>query len=199
MKSKSQKAEELKLLKSKLPKSKITVFTSFSPLTRSGQAKTDLPAGQAGEKGLSVAQMTELKRLLRSMKSEYFVTKKTLIDLAVKDKNYNGLDVYGMDGSVGLVLGLVEGSSAKPGIAVDDDPYAIAKKVYEFSKKNPALNFWGAIMDGKFIGKDVFLEIAKLPSREVLLGRLVGMLTYPIRGLAVALSEVAKRKEAAVN
>lgn len=181
MKSKSQKAEELKLLKEKLPKSKIAVFTSFSPSTRPGQTG-------AGEKGLSVAQMTELKRLLRSMKSEYFVTKKTLIDLALRQaqdkqsgKNYDGLDVYGMEGSVGLVLG-------------EDDPYAVAKKVYEFSKKNPALNFWGAIMDGKFIGKDGFLEIAKLPSREVLLGRLVGMLTYPMRELAVALSEIAKTK-----
>lgn len=182
MKSKLQKSDELKSLQDKLPKSKITVFTSFSPSTRStssgrassGQAKT-------GEKGLSVAQMTELKRLLRSLKSEYFVTKKTLIDLAVKDKQYDGLDIYSMEGSVGLVLG-------------EDDPYTVAKKVYEFSKKNPALHFWGALMDGKFVGKDGFLEIAKMPSKEVLIGRLLGMLTYPMRGLAVVLSEVTKSK-----
>lgn len=167
MKSKTKKAEELGSLKDKFPRSKITVFTSFS---------------KAGEKGLSVSQMTELKRLLRSLNSEYFVIKKTLIDLAIKDKNYDGLDVFNMSGSVGLVLG-------------DDDPYVVAKKVYEFSKKNPALNFWGAIMDGRFINTDAFLEIAKMPSREVLLGRLVGMLTYPVRGLAIALSEVAKKKE----
>ena len=170
MKSKTKKAEELGLLKDKLPKFEIIVFTSFS---------------KTGEKGLSVAQMTELKRLLRSLGSEYFVTKKTLIDLATKDKNYDGLDVYGMDGSVGLVLG-------------GSDYYGVAKSVYNFSKKNPALHFWGALVDGKFIDTDAFLEIAKMPSREVLIGRLVGMLTYPIRGLAVALSEVAKRKEATV-
>ena len=179
MKSKTQKSKELKDLQEKLPKSKITVFTSFS---------------KAGEKGLSVAQMTELKRLLRSLKSEYFVTKKTLIDLATKDGQYDGLDVFGMEGSVGLVLGLVEGSSAKPGIAVDDDPYAVAKKVYEFSRKNPSLHFWGALMDGKFVSKDGFLEIAKMPSKEVLIGRLLGILTYPVRGLAVVLSEIAKTK-----
>src|SRR3989338_11718084 len=98
MKSRIQKSEELKKLKDKLPKSKITVFTSFSPSTSSGQVK-------AGEKGLSVAQMTELKRLLRAMKSEYFVTKKTLMDLALKDKKYDGLDIFGMDGSIGLVIG----------------------------------------------------------------------------------------------
>lgn len=174
MKSKLQKSEELKALKIKLPKSKVTIFTSFS---------------KAGEKGLSVAQMTELKRLLRSFHSEYFVTKKTLMDLALRSKpfdktqggQYDGLDVYSMDGSVGLVLGA-------------DDPYAVSKKVYEFSRKNPALYFWGAIMEGKFLGREAFLEVAKLPSKEVLIDRLVGMLTYPMRGLAVTLSEIAKKK-----
>jgi len=195
MKSKTKKAEELGLLKNKLPKFEIVVFTSFSPSTRSQPSQdSGGQAGQAkaGEKGLSVAQMTELKRLLRPLGSEYFVTKKTLIDLALRstqgkqpDKNYDGLDVYGMDGSVGLVLG-------------GNDPYGVAKGVYNFSKKNPALHFWGAIFGGKFIDTDAFLEIAKMPSREVLIGRLVGMLTYPIRGLAVALNEVAKRKEAMV-
>jgi len=166
MKSRTKKTEELRLLKDKLPKFEIVVFTSFS---------------KAGEKGLSVAQMTELKRSLRSLGSEYFVTKKTLIDLATKDKNYDGLDVYGMDGSVGLVLG-------------GSDSYGVAKSVYNFSKKNPSLHFWGALVDGKFIDADAFLEIAKMPSREVLLGRLVGMLTYPIRGLAVAINEISKKK-----
>ena len=169
MKSRTKKIEELKLLKDKLPKFEIVVFTSFS---------------KAGEKGLSVAQMTELKRSLRSLGSEYFVTKKTLIDLATKDKSYDGLDVYGMDGSVGLVLG-------------GGDPYGVAKSVYNFSKKNPALHFWGAIMDGKFITTDAFLEIAKMPSREVLLGRLVGMLTYPITGLCVVLGEISKQRASA--
>ena len=167
MKSKTEKAKELKSLKTKLPKSQITVFTSFS---------------KAGEKGLSVAQMTELKRLLRSLKSEYVVTKKTLIDLAFQGGKYDGLDVYKMDGSLGLVIS-------------DDDPYGVAKKVYEFSKKNPALHFWGAIMDGKFLNPAGFMEIAKMPSKEVLIGRLLGMLTYPMRGLAVVLAEVAKKKQ----
>ena len=166
MKSKQRKSEELKSLQDKLPKSKLTVFTSFS---------------RAGEKGLSVAQMTELKRLLRSLKSEYFVTKKTLIDLATKDASYDGLDIYKMEGSIGLVLG-------------NQEPYEIAKKIYEFSKKNQALHFWGALMDGRFVSKDGFLEIAKMPSKEVLIGRLLGMLTYPMRGLVVVLSEVAKKK-----
>lgn len=173
MKSRNKKTDELKAIKNRLPQSKMVIFTTFS---------------RAGEKGLSVAQMTALKRLLRSLGSEYFVTKKTLIDLAARDKNYDGLDVYSMEGSVGLVLGPPVGEAGS------GDPYGIAKSVYDFSKKNPALHFWGAIMDGKFIDVNAFLEVAKMPSREVLIGRLLGMLTYPVRGLAVALNEISKRK-----
>jgi len=166
MKTRIQKKEELKSLEKKLPSSRLTVFTSFSP---------------KGEKGLSVAQVQALKRLLREMHSEYVVTKKTLIDIALKDLKYDGIDVFGMEGSVGLVLG-------------DDDPYVVAKKIYEFSRKNQALKFFGAIFEGGVISKERFMELAKMPSKEVLLGRLVMMLMYPIKGLAIALSEISKKK-----
>ena len=166
MKSKQRKQEELSKLTEKLPKSKITIFTSFS---------------KPGEKGLSVAQATQLKRLLRENEADYVVAKKTLMEKAfVKNKD---VDIYQVAGSPGLVLGY-------------GDPYNTAKKVYEFSRKNQALSFWGALMDGKFIDTAAFMEIARMPSKEILLGRLVSMLTYPIRGLAVALAEVAKKKEA---
>jgi large subunit ribosomal protein L10 len=181
MKPKSQKKEELKKLKEKFPKSKITIFTTFS---------------RAGEKGLSVAQMSELKKTLRTINAELFVTKKTLMDLALKDLKSEA-NVYDMEGSVGLVFGVGESSGAKSGISVNDDAYAISKKLYEFSKKNKALQFFGAIFEGNFVNKDGFLEMAKMPSKEVLIGRLLGMLTYPIRGLAVALSEVAKKQGSA--
>lgn len=173
MKPKSQKKEELKKLKEKLPKSKITIFTTFS---------------RAGEKGLSVAQMSELKKALRTMNAELFVTKKTLMDLALKGfKNSPAggeANVYNMEGSVGLVFG-------------NDDAYATSKKLYEFSKKNKALHFFGAIFESHFVGKEGFLEMAKMPSRETLLARLFGMMKYPISGLAIVLSEVAKKKEIA--
>ncbi len=168
MKSKTQKSEELKNLKAKLPKSKITVFTTFS---------------RAGEKGLSVAQMAELKRTLRAMDAEYFVTKKTLMDLVLREAKNEDVDVYNMDGSVGLVLGT-------------GDVYAISKKLYEFAKKNKALQFFGAIFESHFMDKAGFLEMAQMPTKEILIVRLLGMLTYPMRGLAVVLSEVAKKKDA---
>lgn len=167
MKTKAQKKTELKSLQSKLPESKITVFTSFA---------------RTGEKGLSVAQMMQLKRLLREAHSEYVVTKKTLIERAAKDMAKDTeIDVYGMDGSLGLVVG-------------NEEPYGIAKKIYEFSRKNPALKFFGAIIGGAFISKEQFLEMAKMPSKEVLIGRLPGMMKYPITSMYVVMSEIAKNK-----
>ena len=165
MKSKTQKSQDIKKLKEKLPKSKITVFTTFS---------------RAGEKGLSVAQMRELKNSLRGL-AEYFVTKKSLIEKTLRDLKYDGADVYGINGSMGLVFS-------------EGDAYAVSKKLYEFSRKNPALQFFGAIFENSFLGKDAFLEIAKMPSRETLLIRLFGMMRYPLSGLAIVLDQISKQK-----
>ncbi|OGN06545.1 MAG: 50S ribosomal protein L10 [Candidatus Yanofskybacteria bacterium RIFCSPHIGHO2_01_FULL_48_25b] len=179
MKSRQKKEEELKALQSKLPNSQITVITSFARAHSAG-------SGQAGEKGLSVAQMTQLKRLLREVDSEYIVTKKTLIERALGDKE--GLNVSEIPGSPGLVIGR----------GTEDESYGIAKKIYEFAKKNPALQFFGALVNGVFVDKEQFLEMAKMPPREVLIGRLLGMLTYPMKSLAIVLGEVAKKKKATV-
>ena len=168
MKSFKQKKEELEDLKEKLPKSLITIFTTFS---------------KAGEKGLSVGQMTELRRLLKGLNSKLVVTKKTLIDLALKAAGKD-VDVRQMSGSIGLVLG-------------NDDPYAVSKKLYEFSRKNQALHFWGALIDKGFINVEEFLEMAKMPSREALLARLFGMMKYPVTGLCIVLSEITKKQSSA--
>jgi large subunit ribosomal protein L10 len=168
MKTKVHKQSELKTLKDKLPKSTITIFTTFS---------------RAGEKGLSVAQMQELKRAMRSMNSEYLIAKKSLVDIATRDLKYDGVDIYGMQGSVGVVMG-------------NENPYTVAKKLYEFAKKNQALHFFGAIVDGTFVGKEGFIEMALMPSREVLLARLLGMMMYPVSSLAMVLKQIADKKAA---
>lgn len=104
------------------------------------------------------------------------------MDLALKELKSEA-NIYSMEGSVGLILG-------------SGDAYAISKKLYEFAKKNKALQFFGAIFENSFMGKEGFLEMAMMPSREVLLARLFGMMKYPVSGLAIVLSEIAKKKEA---
>jgi large subunit ribosomal protein L10 len=171
MKTRSQKQEELKMLKETLPKSKITIFTTFA---------------RDGEKGLGVKQSQELKKSLRTVQGEYLTAKKSLIDIACKDLNYDGVDVFGMDGSMALVIG-------------HDDPYATAKKLYEFAKKNQALQFFGGVIDNSFLTKEQIMEMATMPSKEVLLARLFGMMKYPISALAMVLNQIAKQKEGAVT
>jgi len=176
MKTKEQKKEDLKKLEAKIPASSITIFSTFA---------------REGEQGLSVGQMQELKRALRGAGVEYFVSKKSIMQKAVQDLNYDDVDIFAMPGSVGLIFG---GTDLEDDKKKESNSYDVAKRVYEFSKKNEALKFFGAFMDGKFVALDEFMEIAKMPSREMLIAKLLGMLTYPVKSLAIVLNETAKQK-----
>ena len=156
MKTKQQKTQDLESLQKRIPDSKITVFTSFA---------------KEGEKGLTVSQMTELRKSLREKGGEYLVSKKTLIKKAVDSDLVNPRE---FEGSVGVVLGF-------------EDPIETAKSVYEFSKKTEALVVHGAIFENGFLDAGQFTELAKLPGREVLLARAIGMMNYPLTGLATVL------------
>jgi large subunit ribosomal protein L10 len=168
MKTKAQKKESIDALAKALPSSTITIFTTFA---------------RAGEPGLSVAQLQELKRALRKIEGEYVVAKKTLVDKAMKDAKYDGLDVFGMDGSMGLVL-------------AHGDTFAVAKEIYKFAKANPALKMFGAWTDGHALSLQELTDMATLPSREELIARLLGMMKYPLSSLAVVLDQVSKKKTA---
>lgn len=172
MKSFQQKKEELAKLKEKLAKSKLTVFTSFA---------------QKGEKGLNVSDMQTLKKNLRKTDSEYTVGKKTLLDKALKSKFRNvdmsgEADIFSFDGSLGVVFGY-------------GDEIAAAKSVYDFSRKNKALKLFGALFGSKFIDAKNFIELAKLPGREVLIGRIMGLMKYHVSLLANVLNQVAKDRK----
>ena len=171
MKSKTQKKKEITKLEEKIPKAVITIFTAFA---------------HGGEKGLTVAQIQELKCKLRSVQSEYITAKKTLLDIALRNLNYDGVDVYAMDGSIGLAIGV----SKNP-----DDAYVISKTLYEFAKKNSALQFFGALSNGVFVDKEHFTKMAKMPSKDGLITHLARMLSFPISRFAVVFNEIAKQKQ----
>lgn len=165
MKTKQQKQSELHKLKEQLPKQETTVFTSFA---------------RQGEPGLTVAQMQQLRRALREVGGSYLTIKKNLVDIAVRDLHYDGLDVFGMTGSIGLVMG-------------EKDGQALMKKVYDFAKKNPALQLFSAINEGAVLSREQVIELASLPSRDVLIARVLGMAKYPIAALAMVLSQIADK------
>lgn len=155
MKTRKQKTESISELKDKVAKSKMVVFTTFA---------------RAGEKGLNVSKMRELKKGLKAVSSKYLVMKKTLTDRALKDAKIKNIDVFGFNGSLGVVFG-------------DGDEAAIAKNLYLFSRANPSLKFFGSIFAKEFINADQFIQLAKLPSRNIMLGRAVSMIGYPLSGL----------------
>lgn len=159
MKTKDQKQKDIEVLSKKLPDSKITVFTTFS---------------KANEGGLTVAQLQELRRALREKKGEYLVGKKTLAKRTLDATGHQDVDPRKFEGSLGIVFGY-------------EDPIGTAKSVYDFTKRNKALVVHGALFEDSFIDAARFTELARLPDREVLLGRTLGMLQYPITGLAIVL------------
>lgn len=110
-------------------------------------------------RGLSVAQMKELRRSLGTGVT-YAVVKNTLTKIAARDAGVEGLD------------SLLEGPSA---IAfVSGDAVDAAKGIRDFAKNNPALVIKGGIMDGAVLTAAEITKIANLESREVLLSKLAG-------------------------
>lgn len=145
-------------------------------------------------RGLSVAEITELRTLLRKSAVEYKVVKNTLAKLAVKDTGLASLSQY------------LEGPTA---IAISrKDPIAASKAVTGWAKGRQTFSVKGGIVEGRVVGPKEIADLADLPSREVLLGRLAGVLqapmqglvqvlSAPLQGLVRALEQVRQRKEGA--
>ncbi|MBI4913912.1 MAG: 50S ribosomal protein L10 [Acidobacteria bacterium] len=134
-------------------------------------------------KGLSVEKDTAFRKSIRDGKGRYRVAKNTLLRLAVQETPFASL------------AGQFKGNSAVA--TTRDDVVVLAKAIQTFLKDNPAASFKAAIMDGKSVTPAEFQAIAELPSRDVLIGKLLYLMQYPIQGLAVALEAIRKQKEPA--
>jgi large subunit ribosomal protein L10 len=142
-------------------------------------------------KGITVPQVTELRKQVRESGSEYVVIKNTLALIAVKDSPLQKL------------TGTFSGMTA---IAYNTtDPVALAKVLTKFAKDVPSVQFKGALLAGQVVAAGEIQNIANLPSREELLSKLLYLMQHPIRGLAVVLngtirniavvlSEISKQK-----
>ena len=148
----------------------------------------------ADYRGLTVAQVTQLRTQMRQAGVEYRVLKNSLVSRAAAEVGVEGLESY------------LKGPTA---FAFSADPVAPAKVIMEFVKANTlkTLKIKAGVLEGKVIGAEGVKALAELPSREVLLsmvvramqGPLTGManvLQGPIRKMAYALEEVRKLKEA---
>ena len=129
--------------------------------------------------GLKVSEETMLRRELREKGVGYKISRKTLLARALKDKAKGELPE--LPGEVA--------------IAFSKDQTASAREIFNFQKihKSP-LAILGGIFDGKFIDGKSMLEIAVIPSREVLYAQLANLLNSPIQRLAVVLGAIEKSK-----
>ena len=120
--------------------------------------------------GLSVAKLTELRRKLLTESGELKVAKKTLIDLTFKQGGISGVDTKNMKGQIAVAFGY-------------QDEVGPAKILNDFAKKNEQLKILGGILENKFIDKISVINLAKLPSKQELLGQLVGTIAAPMSGM----------------
>ncbi len=127
------------------------------------QAKNAASIGFAQTNGLSVAQADELRDGIRGANSTYMIAKKTLIKKAIKDGLGIDIELDMLPGQVGM-------------IASNEDPIAGLSAANAFAKKykkEEKLVWVASIMDGAVQDADATKQIAGMPSREELLGRLV--------------------------
>jgi len=124
--------------------------------------------------GLKVSQSQELRGKLREEGIDCQITKKTLIDLALEKAGLKNIKVKEMAGQIGLVFGY-------------KDEILPAKILYDFSKENESLKILSGLIKGEYLENEAILELARLPSKQELLAKLVGSISSPMFGLHNAL------------
>lgn len=145
------------------------------------QAKTEtieaLKARMAGAtsavlteyRGLTVRQLSALRRQLKTAAAEYHVVKNRLARIAVQGSPLDGLGPH-FKGPTGVVIGR-------------RDPALVAKALTAFAKTNPALQLRVGVIDGQVLEPPALRAVADLPSRDALRAQLVGAILGPLAGL----------------
>ncbi|MDQ6959743.1 MAG: 50S ribosomal protein L10, partial [Mariprofundaceae bacterium] len=126
-------------------------------------------------RGLSVADMGALRSSLRAAEVGLQVVKNTLAKRAAEGTDFS------------LAEDLFTGPVA---VAYGNDPIALAKVLSDFARSNEALKILGGVLDGKRLEKADVAVLASLPSREVLLARVLGSMQSPLSGFVRTLHEV---------
>lgn len=127
-------------------------------------------------RGLTVAQISAVRRALRTLGADYKVFKNTLVRRAIEGTSAEGLAAY-LEGPTAIAF-------------VDGDVSAVAKALRDLAKESPALVVKGGVMEGRPLSAAELAALAELPSRDVLLAQLAGLIASPLRTLAGLLKAV---------
>lgn len=133
-------------------------------------------------RGMTVAEDTALRNEMRKNNVEYKVVKNRIMLRAFEKAGYTGLE------------DVLQGTTA---VAISyDDPVTPAKVLSDNAKKINKTALKGGVIEGNVMDEKAIKSVAAIPPKTVLLSQLVGLLTSPMRSLAVGLSEVAKKQSA---
>ncbi len=160
--TKAQKATQLTELKEMMKKSQSVIFSHYI--------------------GMSVADVSNLRKKLKEQNSEMKVAKKTLMQIAAKDLQMPEIEDSMLDGAVACIFSY-------------EDPLSGAQIAFKFSKDHPQVELIGGVFEGKLLTKEAAVRLAKIPGKQQLLGMFAAMLNSPLSSFARGLSELAKQKE----
>jgi large subunit ribosomal protein L10 len=132
-------------------------------------------------RGLTVGEVTELRKQLREANVEFKVYKNTLARRATAEANLTDLDEY-LVGPTAIAFS-------------NDEVVAPAKVLNSFAKEHNALEIKAGVLEGRTASVEEIKAIAELPSREGLLSMLLSVLQAPMRNVALATKAVADQKE----
>lgn len=132
-------------------------------------------------RGITVEDVTTLRNTLRDTNSEYKVIKNNIVRRALETNGETSLN-EALEGPTAVIT--TEGEYLDP-----------LKAIYKFSKDNEFYKIKGGIVEGKVLSVEELITLAKLPSRQDLLGMLAGGLLGTISKLAVGLDQVRIQKE----
>ena len=136
-------------------------------------------------RGLTVAEDTEMRKQLREAGVVYKVCKNTMMKRAFEGTDFAALDEH------------LEGPSA---ISISkDDATAPARIIAKFAKTAPKLEMVSGVVEGNYYDKAGMEALANVPSREELLGKLLGSIQSPIANLARVLNQIAESKGGAAE
>jgi len=124
--------------------------------------------------GTTVGKMKDLRDELRKTDSSYKITKKKLIDLALKDAGIEA-SVLELEGQIGIAIG-------------KGDEVSAAKVLAQFAKANKNFKILQGVLENKVISGQEVLSLATLPDKNELLAKLVGTINAPVSGFVNALA-----------
>ena len=140
---------------------------------------------------IDTATVTKLKVELKDLDANYAVVKNSIFKVALQEEN-QPLEAQNIDGPTAIIY-------------FESDPTGPAKLVKETQKETELLDAKGGVFEGEFLSEERVMQLAEIPSKEVLLSKLVGSMSAPlsgfmnavtgnVRGLTMVLKGISEKK-----